>query len=332
MEKVKEICDKYYIVYNTISKDMDDRPELVDKFIDLFINNSIDDELLTNDSTYMRYVGIYYKKVNKDYDQMKKYYLMAIEKGNSKAMNNLGSYYKNIEKDYDQMKKYYLMAIEKRNFTAMNNLGLFYKNIEKDYDQMKKYYIMAIEKGDPSVMNNLGVYYKNIEKDYDQMQKYYLMAIEKGNSTAMNNFRLYYNNDEKEYYHLFINLNEARKRTGNKVQLIIDELNKPEIKKYNRSYEFKEELIAYYYNPDNKYMKFQIERDINIEEYSFFQNDSLYQFQIDIKRETELRYGVSLDIFIKHWKAEIVFQEAKRAYREAEKTYQESFLSYNYLQ
>jgi hypothetical protein len=35
---------------------------------------------------------------------MKKYYLMAIEKGNDIAMNNLGSYY-HIIGNYDEMKK-----------------------------------------------------------------------------------------------------------------------------------------------------------------------------------------------------------------------------------
>jgi TPR repeat protein len=64
---------------------------------------------------------------------MKKYYLMAIEKGNSLAMNNLGIYYKNIEKDYDQMKKYYLMAIEKGNSKAMFNLCLYYDENELDF-------------------------------------------------------------------------------------------------------------------------------------------------------------------------------------------------------
>ena len=54
---------------------------------------------------------------------MKKYYLMAIEKGNSNAMNNLAFYYEDIENNYDEMKKYYLMAIEKGNYDAMNNLA-----------------------------------------------------------------------------------------------------------------------------------------------------------------------------------------------------------------
>ena len=36
---------------------------------------------------------------------------MAIEKGSRIAMNTLGNYYYK-KKDYDKMKKYYLMAIE----------------------------------------------------------------------------------------------------------------------------------------------------------------------------------------------------------------------------
>ena len=51
-----------------------------------------------------------YKEYN--YDEMKKYYLMAIDKGSSKAMNALGLYYQYTEPNYNQMKKYYLMAIE----------------------------------------------------------------------------------------------------------------------------------------------------------------------------------------------------------------------------
>jgi len=40
-------------------------------------------------------------------------------------MYNLGCYYhEDIEKDYDSMKKYYLMAIELNNAEAMNNLGI----------------------------------------------------------------------------------------------------------------------------------------------------------------------------------------------------------------
>ena len=48
-------------------------------------------------------------KIEKDYNMMKKYYLMAIEKGHSSAMNCLGLYYFQIENDYENAKKYILI-------------------------------------------------------------------------------------------------------------------------------------------------------------------------------------------------------------------------------
>jgi TPR repeat protein len=104
---------------------------------------------------------------------MVKYYQMASEKGNNKAMNNLGLYYEK-QKDYDNMVKYYQMASEKGNNKAMNNLGLYYEK-QKDYDNMMKYYLMAIENGNHSAMFNMSLYYK-IKNDYPNMIKYYLMS------------------------------------------------------------------------------------------------------------------------------------------------------------
>jgi len=142
------------------------------------------DTFKMEDSIIDLYYGVYYK-IKKNYEQMKKYYLVAIEKGCCDAINNLGFYYKEIEKDYEQMKKYYLMAIEKGNMNAMNNLGVYYQNVEKDYEQMKKYYLMAIEKGNTNAMHNLGYYYRYVEKDYEQMKKYYLMAIDNGDKNTI---------------------------------------------------------------------------------------------------------------------------------------------------
>ena len=58
-------------------------------------------------------------------------------------MNELGNYYKDIKK-YEEMKKYYLMAINEDDVDAMNSLADYYKDI-KDYEEMKKYYLMAID-------------------------------------------------------------------------------------------------------------------------------------------------------------------------------------------
>jgi TPR repeat protein len=188
------------------------------KLYKLLIEDFID--LEDTDTNYIKQIGNYYKG-KEDFENMKKYYLLAIEKGDAGAMNNLAIYYQN-QKDYDTMLKYYLMAIEKKDKNAMNNLSNYYKKIgdnenmikicemfanegdiaamfklssyyeeQEDYDNMKKYYLMAIDKGDTNAIYNLGLYYKNI-KDYDNMNKYYSLAIQKGNSSAMYSLGLYY--------------------------------------------------------------------------------------------------------------------------------------------
>lgn len=73
------------------------------------------------------YYGIYYS-INKDYDKMKKYYLIAIEQNNALAMNNLALYYEYKERDPNEMKKYFLMAINHNCVTAMYNLGYYYNS------------------------------------------------------------------------------------------------------------------------------------------------------------------------------------------------------------
>src|SRR5438132_1358429 len=82
-----------------------------------------------NDNEYA-YLGLYYNKIKKDYDKAEKYYLIAIEKGNTIAIIKLAIYYKNIKKDYDKAEKYYLVAIEKGNLDAINSLAIYYHNIK----------------------------------------------------------------------------------------------------------------------------------------------------------------------------------------------------------
>ena len=73
---------------------------------------------------------------------------MAVEKGNSNAMNSLGVYYLK-QNNIPEMLKYYQMASEKGNDLAMNNLGNYYKE-QNNIPEILKYYQMAIEK-----INNL---------------------------------------------------------------------------------------------------------------------------------------------------------------------------------
>ena len=66
---------------------------------------------------------------------MKKYYLMAIDKDNSSAINNLGNYYQYIDNNYDLMKKYYLMGIDKGNIKSKNYLIDYYMNKHLDKNE-----------------------------------------------------------------------------------------------------------------------------------------------------------------------------------------------------
>ncbi len=130
---IKEIENRYGLTFS-------DEAKLQQDLIVNIYNNNFEKHFDYDNFTLSK-IGEYYQYVEQDYDQMKKYYLMAIEKGDGYSMYKLGYYYDEIEKDYDQMKKYYLMSIKKGNSDAMHNLGLYYDEIEENYKEMKKYYL-----------------------------------------------------------------------------------------------------------------------------------------------------------------------------------------------
>jgi Tfp pilus assembly protein PilF len=178
---------KYYLIskgepYIDITK-----KKCIKLVFNLLIHNKIPKEEYNNFIWYF-YLGYYYSSIG-DIENMLKYYKMAIDKGNSSAMNNLGNYYSSIG-DIENMLKYYKMAIDKGNSIAMNNLGYYY-NKKGDIENMLKYYTMAIDKGNSIAMNNLGNYY-NKKGDIENMLKYYKMAIDKGNINAMTYLGYYY--------------------------------------------------------------------------------------------------------------------------------------------
>ena len=74
---------------------------------------------------------------------MKKYYLMAINKGDSNSMILLANYFES-NKDHENMIKYFLMAVNKGNTTAMISLAQHFRE-NKDYDDMMKYCLMALQ-------------------------------------------------------------------------------------------------------------------------------------------------------------------------------------------
>ena len=83
---LKEIELKYDIKFNNKYN-----IELENIIIEIFNNKmNLENYDLTN-SKIFNIIGLYYVYVQKNYPQVIKYYLMAIELGNSKAMNNLGN-------------------------------------------------------------------------------------------------------------------------------------------------------------------------------------------------------------------------------------------------
>jgi predicted transcriptional regulator len=163
------------------------------KYYNLLINNTFFE---INNIDDMYYMAIYYE-CNRNYDIMKKYLLMAIDKGCVAAMKRMAHYYMYTENNSEMANKYYFMIIINKNSDELNNLGHRFK-IKKDYDRMRIYYLLAIEHGNTDAMINLSNYYKR-RKDYDQMKKYLLMAIDKGCTSAMNILGMYYFENENNY-------------------------------------------------------------------------------------------------------------------------------------
>jgi TPR repeat protein/nucleoside-triphosphatase THEP1 len=172
------------------------------------------------DTKAMYNLGWLYKNEFKNFKKAEKYYLMAIEHKDTEAMFALALLYKNEYQDFKKAEKYYLIATENKNTKAMNALGWLYQNNYKDFKKAEKYYLMAIENKDTKAMNNLGWLYINEFKDFKKAEKYLLIATKNKNTNAMNNLgRLYINefNDFKkaEKYYLMAIENKDTKAIYN---------------------------------------------------------------------------------------------------------------------
>lgn len=148
-----------------------------------------------------------------------KQYQIDADNGDAIAMHNLAICYGH-KGDYKMMKKYYLMAIDKGVTSSMNNLSGYYRRlkgfieqtapdkkelIDRLYDKMMKYYHMAISLNDPIAMYNIAVYYQEQIENCDchpmcekcnryekLLYTYYFMAIDHGNVSSLGNLVYYY--------------------------------------------------------------------------------------------------------------------------------------------
>ena len=179
-----ELINKYGIsIYSHNKNKIESNIPTTNKIIDIEIKNKN-----TGIPKKNKKLGDYYKNIGKNYELMKKYYLISIESGSLNAMYELGNYYKNIEKNYELMKKYYLM-----NDSAVGicNLAKYYRS-NKDYKNMKKYYLIAIEKG--LCIDDFGFSYGGDVSNFEKNYKKYLTYIKNENCSKLII-------DTEKYYH-----------------------------------------------------------------------------------------------------------------------------------
>jgi TPR repeat protein len=100
-------------------------------------------------------LGYFYECIQPNYEQAKKYYKLGTEHNNVNSMFCLGRIYQK-EKNYDMMKKYYEMTIDKHynsdicdhcDWEAQIELAKYYETIEYDYKKALKYYYDAYFNG-----------------------------------------------------------------------------------------------------------------------------------------------------------------------------------------
>ena len=149
--------EELYDAYNYNKDDIDKYKMYEKEILDIFNNHNITQYKENNN--LLVWIGNYYYEIEKNYDKMKEYYLMAIEKGILDAMNSLGLYYENIEKNYDKMKKYYLMAIQKGHSNAKKDIIKITTPLER--------YILYKEKDIPfeeEITNGIHIYNNKLNK------------------------------------------------------------------------------------------------------------------------------------------------------------------------
>lgn len=151
-------------------------------------------------------IGICYLKL-KDYGNMRKYLLMAIDMDFDYAMFQMGYYYRTIKR-YDKMKKYYNMAL----FNRSDNYCQHYNNTEErvftdygnyywlinDYENSFHWYKKAAEYLEWDGFNGMASYYEK-KGDYQNYQKYSILAIQHGSFLETSRLSKFYVLDNQQY-------------------------------------------------------------------------------------------------------------------------------------
>jgi hypothetical protein len=109
---------------------------------------------------------------DRNYYEMKKYYLMAIDYDHADSYIELGSYYEFTENNHEEATKYYKLSFEKFNCEyALEYLTEILFKSQK-YDELLEYEEIAINQKYYESIINIGDYYRKI-KNYNKMLELY---------------------------------------------------------------------------------------------------------------------------------------------------------------
>jgi hypothetical protein len=126
----------------------------------------------------------------------------GVENGHLRSMYLLGKLYK-YQRNYEQMKRYYQMAVGRGDIVtsyiekkyaalAAYELGLYYELIEINYNEMRNNYTIAGDYGIDRAMYRLGMYYIHIEPNHELASQYLIFAIRHGHKEALKQLVIYF--------------------------------------------------------------------------------------------------------------------------------------------
>jgi len=118
-------------------------------------------------------------------------------------MYNLANLYRTEYKDMKKAEKYYLMAVEKDEARAMYNLAVLYQTEYKDMKKAEKYYLMAVEKDEARAMNSLAWFYfqmrKNKEKALQLAEEAYATRQDAYRAHTLGSILLWHNEIQRAF-------------------------------------------------------------------------------------------------------------------------------------
>jgi TPR repeat protein len=159
MLNIKELANKYYIDFTNDSF-LHYQNFIVSLFNDIVDMPNVENIYDISDPIICYILGLYHEK-KKNYDIMKKYYMIAIELKHTDAMISLGLYYHTIEHNTENAKKYFNLALSLGNNDALDCYEIMRADIESDLDEIT------------SEKNNIQKNYDAILKKYDYINKTY---------------------------------------------------------------------------------------------------------------------------------------------------------------